>query len=114
MACAPCAAASAAADLNRDLRGSSAIQDQKIYSGLEPCVFTKQILENWKAALKCIKAKNKNNLIYLTIPEINRWSGIIQSSLNYPDNYCYLQTDLTEFQSVVLPLILANVSECIN
>lgn len=79
-----------------------------------PCGLTKEILQTWRAALKCVKQKGKQAEIGLALSQVNQMAGFIQSALNYPDNYCYYYEQLQYFQEAILPQIVTNVPECIN
>lgn len=103
-----CSACSAAAVTNPNYTRRT----QEGYTG--SCDLTKQVLETWKAALKCVKQKGKQAQIGLAMSQINQMAGFIQSALNYPDNYCYYYEQLAYFQDAILPQIISNVPECIN
>lgn len=70
-------------------------------------------LKSWLAILKCLKSSGLYKNVGLNITEINRLTGIIQSAINYPDNYCYYKERFENFQNNILPLIISNVPECI-
>lgn len=76
------------------------------------CSITKQMLIKWKAMLNCVKINKKLDLIGLNEVTVNQYLGVIQSALNYPDNYCYYKIQLENFQTINLPLIIEYVSEC--
>lgn len=76
------------------------------------CEFTQEILLNWRNILRCLKASGSNSLQGLSLTEINRYLGTVQSSINYPDNYCYYNQQLQDFQSLI-PIIIENASNCI-
>lgn len=78
------------------------------------CLLTKEILARWKNTLKCIKNNNQLETIGLVNSSANQILGIIQSALNYPDNYCFYEQELSYFQTTVLPLIIEYASECYN
>jgi hypothetical protein len=114
MACAPCAAAAAAfaaGNQSRDMRGTSTVSSTELH---QPCGINGDMLQSWKAIMKCIKLKHKESLIGMATATVNQIAGIIQSAINYPDNYCYYYPQLEYFQSAVLPQIITNVPECVN
>lgn len=80
----------------------------------ENCEITSELLNNWKQILLCIK----NNIAFETVGlsefNINSLLGIIQSAINYPDNYCYYSPQLENFKNNILLRIVENVPECIN
>ena len=77
------------------------------------CGVTIELLEHWQKILFCIKNEDKTSLIYSNTVVINQYLGLIQSALNYPDNYCYYFEQIENFQNSLLPLIVNNVPECI-
>lgn len=77
------------------------------------CQITGEILINWQRILNCIKSNQKYSLLNLTLTKVNMLLGIIQSAINYPDDYCYYEIALDEFKNIVLPLIISNAAECI-
>lgn len=79
----------------------------------EDCDFTRTVIQNWYNILLCVKTSNKLGIISLTTLQANIYLGYLQSALNYPDNYCYYQVKLTDYQQNILPRIIANVPECI-
>lgn len=89
-----------------------AFQAQQIEQS-ENCEFTRSIIKAWLDSLKCVKENNKLTEVGLDLYSTNRFLGILQSSLNYPDNYCYYQADLITYQTEVLPKIILNVPNCI-
>ena len=78
------------------------------------CNITSQILTTWKATLTCVKNSGKLQKINLSEHAANRLLGVLQSALNYPDNYCYYILQLDYFRDKVLNLIIENVPECID
>lgn len=80
----------------------------------EYCPYTKSVLIQWLKILNCIKAQNKKSLIQASDFNINSLLGIIQSALNYPDDYCFYKPQLEEFQNTFLPRIIEYVPECAN
>lgn len=76
------------------------------------CSFSGGILRIWYNKLKCVKDSNKLYAIGLTEFEANSYLGYIQSALNYPDNYCHFTENLTDYQTNILPRIIANVQSC--
>jgi hypothetical protein len=79
---------------------------------VENCEFTQEILLNWRNTLRCLKASGFVSPQGLSLIEINRYLGTVQSSINYPDNYCYYSKPLQDFQSLI-PLIIENAPNCI-
>lgn len=105
MGCSACAARAAQQNQLRAQRQNPLVPTE--------CDFTKVLLQNWYNILNCVKSGNLGK-INLTLLQANSYLGYLQSALNYPDNYCYYNKQLTEFQQSVLPRIVANVPECIN
>lgn len=111
MGCAPCAQAAAnAASLQQTL-----LQNQ---SQSEPlvtdCGLNKQVLTTWLKMLDCVKRNQLWAETGLSLVPTNQFLGVIQSGLNYPDNYCYFYPQLQYFQENILPIIISNVPQCIN
>lgn len=77
------------------------------------CDITLENLTTYKNMLLCIRNNNKYVQAKIAFTTVNMYMGIIQSALNYPDNYCYYMESIANFQSSILPLIVANVSECL-
>ncbi len=109
--CAPCQAAAAALANSPNYNNNSSLN---IPNSSENCTITRELLQSWQNALKCVKQKGKGDLINMALASINQVLGILQSALNYPDNYCYYTPELEAFKSIILPQIIANVPECIN
>lgn len=107
MGCGACAAAAAKNNQSYSLR-----KRQVVEVNID-CDYTKEIITNWLNALKCIKLNNKESQIGIDAYTRNRYLGILQSALNYPDNYCYFFTDLEAFKIDILPQIISNVPDCI-
>lgn len=109
MACVPCQAAAAAqAALNQGNNGPQ----QSIIN--QNCGMTRAILNNWYKMLACVKRNEYGERVNLAVVQMNQMLGVIQSALNYPDNYCYFYEQLEYFQTNVLQLIVNNVPECIE
>jgi hypothetical protein len=104
MACGSCNKSSFSASVRPITRSQSNI--------IENCEFTEEILLNWRSILRCLKASGVVNLQGLSYTEINRYLGTVQSSINYPDNYCYYNQQLQNFQSLI-PIIIENAPSCI-
>lgn len=106
--CAPCIAAAAVKNDNttHNLRN--------VREKVENCLIDKELLIKWKSILKCIKSTGKYTEINITVLEVNKDLGYIQSALNYPDDYCYYMNELTSFKNNILPRIVENVPSCIN
>lgn len=79
----------------------------------EDCELTGILITTWQSILQCVKDSNKLGLIGLNTVTANQYLGILQSAINYPDNYCYFIVKLQEFQINILPRIVTNVQECI-
>jgi hypothetical protein len=77
------------------------------------CDITQANLNSWKNSLECVKLHNKLDLIGLVEFNANQFLGVLQSALNYPDNYCLYKAQLDFFKDNVLINIVANVPECI-
>jgi hypothetical protein len=77
------------------------------------CTVTIEMLIQWRAILNCIKTAGKFEQAHLSEPELNTFLGLVQSAINYPDDYCYYMDRLTSFQQDKLPLIVGYVPECI-
>lgn len=78
------------------------------------CDITRDVLIKWQNMLKCVK--NSGNISAVGVAElaINQLLGIVQSALNYPDNYCYYSLQLNYFKDNILTKIVENVPECID
>lgn len=79
----------------------------------ENCNITKEMLLVWRGALNCLKSSGKYTLVNMNLHEVNRYLGLVQSGLNYPDDYCFYQDRIINFQTIILPLIVTNVPECL-
>lgn len=106
----PCSACGAAASTNNF---SHPVQTFAV--PVNPnCPFNKTLLTAWKAILNCIKQTRKYQESGMSKVVVNQMAGIVQSAINYPDNYCYYEEQLVYFQSQLLPIIVTNVSECVS
>jgi len=87
-------------------------QQQRIIN--TDCQFSKQLLTTWLNALTCVKTNNKLSLI--TVPDVlaNQFLGVLISALNYPEDYCYYESTITNFQNNILPRIVEHVPECLS
>lgn len=85
----------------------------KIISSKE-CTITKNDILKWQNVLKCIKTEGKFIQADITEFNVNQLLGIIQSALNYPENYCMYKAQLDYFKDSILVKIVMNVPECIN
>lgn len=110
--CQPCIAAAAARNEGTFTAYSRGIP--KAVTPSEDCPITKEIVKMWQKAVICVKAKGELSKINMTTRTANSVLGLIQSALNYPDNYCYYEAELRDFQNNNLPLILEYVQECLN
>lgn len=80
----------------------------------ENCSLTAEVLTKWLNILTCIRTQNKGYLVGLEGFTMNSLVGVVQSAINYPNNYCYYQPNLENFQTNILPLIIENVPECVS
>lgn len=110
MSCAPCAAAASGQNA---INFSPTVPTAKILVN-NGCGLDKDILTTWQKMLQCVKKNQKQENINLYISQINQLLGVIQSALNFPDNYCYYYEQLEYFKDNVLPLIVNNVPDCLN
>ena len=99
--------------------GSSSYNSQKNTSSsnrtiIEDCNITKENLLAWKALLQCIKNNQYYTQANTSEFTINQFLGIIQSALNYTNNYCYYNEQLEFFKTNILPNYINNVPQCIN
>lgn len=78
------------------------------------CGLTKTVLKTWFAGLICIKLQDKFVAAGIGVTVLNQILGVVQSALNYPDNYCYFYEMLEYFKDNLLPSIIANVPECFS
>lgn len=76
------------------------------------CTITEETLKTWKRLVTCVKDNNKLEQSGLTEFTANQILGLIQSALNYPENYCTYHLQLDFFINNILILIIANVPEC--
>lgn len=107
--CAPCAAAAAA--------NNATYTEQRMSTPPpinENCLYNGGLLNVWLNAIKCVKTSDKLNLIGLTDFQANVQIGNIQSAINYPENYCYFEPQLTDYQQNILPRIIEYVPECLQ
>lgn len=88
------------------------VAKREIYTG--DCDITLDILKKWQSILKCIKQTNTYVKINVNEFNINQLLGLVQSAINYPDNYCYYKNQLDYFKDNLLVKILENVPECID
>jgi hypothetical protein len=109
--CGPCqAAANILANSNR-----SSEYVPRANREIDPdCQLTLDVLLSWRNIIRCIKTTNKFEILGLSLPQLNSIAGYIQSAINYPDDYCYYSSQLLDFKEIFLPLIISNVSECIQ
>lgn len=78
------------------------------------CGLTRTVLNTWMTALICIKLQDKFEKAGINVVSVNQLLGLLQSALNYPDNYCYFYEQLQYFQQSLLPSIITNVPECFS
>lgn len=78
------------------------------------CSITSEMLQKWKAVLECVNSRGRLGEANLSTVSYNQILGVIQSALNYPDNYCYYKPQLLFFQNTILPKIVQYVQECIQ
>jgi len=93
---------------------SNATPVLKLQTKKEDCTITKEAIQKWMTIIKCVSAKDKLKELGLSEFNINQTLGIMQSALNYPDNYCMYEIHLDAFQNDVLIKIVASVPECLN
>lgn len=107
MSCAPCAA-----------KAKSQAATNNAYIKLdtpqpEDCNITKDILDKYLAVIKCLREKGLGMQFGLSSFNLNQLQGVVQSALNYPDNYCYYSAQLDDFANNLLPKIVENAAECL-
>lgn len=78
------------------------------------CFYDKEILSNYKKLLDTVKEKELFSEINLNIRAVNSYLGLVQSALNYPDNYCILEPQLDIFRFSVLPNLIEHASKYID
>lgn len=83
---------------------------KKIITKPEDCLYDEGILNSYINMLNTVKNNGTYAQIGLSIPKINAYLGLIQSALNYPDNYCLFEKHLDVFRSSTLPKLITNVS----
>lgn len=99
--------------INRTPAVHSPQQKVNLTEKIHDCAFSGGLLRVWYNILKCVKDNNKLSKIGLTAYEANVHLGNIQSAINIPDNYCYFATQLTDYQTNILPRIIEHVPTCI-
>lgn len=98
---------------NQEVGSSNVFLSNSVQSN-EPCDILQSNIVTWQNILKCVKTSGKLALIGLSEFNVNQYLGIIQSALNYPDNYCLYKPQLDYIKDTILPNIIENVTECIN
>lgn len=83
----------------------------RVVTSPENCFFDKDILLQYKNIVEIIKNNDLYSTVGMTIQQSNSYLGIIQSALNYPDNYCLYESQLTTFKDTILPNLLIHVAE---
>jgi hypothetical protein len=78
------------------------------------CDLNQSVLKTWMGALQCIKTQDKFVQAGIALVTTNQILGILQSGLNYPENYCYFFPQLEFFKDNLLPKIVINVPECFS
>ena len=78
------------------------------------CNITKSDIQSWLTVLNCMKTSERFDKADISEKEVNIFIGIMQSALNYPDNYCIYKVHLDYFKDNHLPKLLLNVPECIS
>lgn len=78
------------------------------------CPITKADILKWQAIVQCLKDENKFLSADITEFNINQLLGVMQSALNYPENYCMYKSQLDYFKDTTLLKIVMNVPECIK
>lgn len=94
--------------------GGEIIYPPITHTQIVDCGLNRSILNTWMTALICIKLQDKFTQAGIGLVATNQMLGIIQSGLNYPDNYCYFYEQLEYFKDNLLPQIVANVPECFS
>jgi hypothetical protein len=107
--CAPCAAAAAANNANYT---NQIANTPRVIN--ENCLYTSGLLNIWINAIKCCKESDKLMLIGLNAFQANIHIGNIQSAINYPEDYCYFEQQLIDYQQNILPRIIEYVPECLQ
>lgn len=112
--CACNGGASSIYTFNNDTPNPQSVSNRMVNVPEEGCTITEEMLTLWKTMLLCVKNTDKMAIINLPLVSVNQMLGIIQSALNYPDNYCYYIPQLEYFRSNVLLRIIENVPECLS
>lgn len=77
------------------------------------CDITADTLNKWFSILQCVKNNNSYQKTGVSEITVNQYTGILQSALNYPDNYCYYSAQLNVFKDTILIKIIENEPICI-
>lgn len=72
----------------------------------EDCDLEKSVLENYLSSIQNLYNEKRSSDIGLTDVAMRSYIGILQSALNYPDNYCYYSAKINQFIDNVLPRII--------
>lgn len=75
---------------------------KKAANQVTDCTVTKEQIETWLNLLQTAKKNGSSVSEQL----LNSNIGIMQSALNYPNNYCYYQQRIDIFKEFVLPKLM--------
>lgn len=65
------------------------------------CIYTFEVLNEYKDLLNCVKANNTVDLFNITMTKLNSYLGVVQSAINYTTNSCYFVAQLDEIQILI-------------
>lgn len=88
-------------------------QVAKALTSPEDCTFSKETLDSYIVMLNLVRTHDLFKATGISFQGLNAYIGLIQSALNYPDNYCLFETQLNTFSSSILPKLTEHVSEYI-
>lgn len=74
------------------------------------CGYTKETIQSWKDTILCSKEENKYELAGLTVKDINKYLGILNSVVLYNNNPCLFIDSYTEIYQAVL--VIKNLNIC--
>lgn len=83
----------------------------KIITDPVECYYTIDILNSYKNLLTLVKIHNLYSKVGLNRASVNAHLGVLQSALNYPDNYCLFENKLDDFKNKILPKLIIHASE---
>lgn len=107
-----CGCSGSGSSVNVPVGRLSQLPNTPMKAKTENCELTQEIITNWKTLLECVVSKELLHAINLSKLQANQYLGLLQSALNYPDDYCYYDIQLNLFKEAILPRILENVPEC--